>query len=281
MLKKERERLFEKDEITGKRGAVRNNSGLPVDHSGPGLRVEPGTPITSGRKPEACPLDSEQFAFGFGVEFGADLGAAGSQHKSGRESESGALSGGSEASDMLRSAATQQLGSSLDLTQNNRYTSAAIELQKRGRKRHCGSRTLRGLTDGREKVVRLDCKTWTCAYCGPRKAWRYKQAISAVAERHGLNRLLTLTLDPAKIEGVQSDICVRYSTNSVSTYCASTVVPSSTSPFSNSIKAEFPICTFSWTVLLSSVGSLPHGVLWVGVGSLISDTSIFTAFRII
>ena len=40
---------------TGKRGEVRNNSGLPVDHSGPGLGVGPTTPPTDGRKPEACP----------------------------------------------------------------------------------------------------------------------------------------------------------------------------------------------------------------------------------
>lgn len=39
----------------GKRGAVRNNAGLPVDHSGPGLGVGPTTTPTAGRKPEACP----------------------------------------------------------------------------------------------------------------------------------------------------------------------------------------------------------------------------------
>ncbi len=102
---------------------------------------------------------------------------------------------------MLRSAATQR-GSSLDVIQSNRYTNVHNELQKRGRKRYCGSRTFRGLLEnGTEKAVRGDCKTWDCAYCGPRKAWRYKQAICTVAERNHLNRLLTLTLDPRKIEG--------------------------------------------------------------------------------
>jgi hypothetical protein len=39
---------------TGERDAVRiPNSGLPVDHSGPGLRVGPTLPATAGRKPEA------------------------------------------------------------------------------------------------------------------------------------------------------------------------------------------------------------------------------------
>jgi hypothetical protein len=45
----------------GKRDAVRNtNSGEPVDHSGPELRVGPTIPATSDRKSEACPpvLDS-------------------------------------------------------------------------------------------------------------------------------------------------------------------------------------------------------------------------------
>jgi len=39
----------------GKRGAVRINARLPVDHSGLVLGVGPSTPLTSGRKPEACP----------------------------------------------------------------------------------------------------------------------------------------------------------------------------------------------------------------------------------
>lgn len=169
----------------GKRDAVRTNSGLPVDHSGPGLRVGPRYPATAERNSAACPPDSD-----------ANL----SQHKSGWGAGGEAPSDARAASGELRSEATQR-GSSLDVIQINRYSIAASELQKRGRKRHCGSRTLRGLVEGQEKVLRLDCRTWGCGYCGPRKAWRYKQAISAVAEENGLNRFLTLTLDPAKIEG--------------------------------------------------------------------------------
>jgi hypothetical protein len=171
---------------TGKWGAVRNNSGEWVDHSHPGLRVGPTTPSTSDRTSGACPPDS------------LDI----SQRKSGRESEGGALSGASEASDVLRSAATQQ-GSSLELNQINRYASAPNELRKRGRKNYCGMRSLRGRAGdaSHEKVIRLDCNTWDCAYCGPRKASRYRQAICAIAEREELTRFLTLTLDPSKIEG--------------------------------------------------------------------------------
>jgi len=40
----------------GKRSAVRiSNSGFPVDHSGPGLRVGPTASATADRKSEACP----------------------------------------------------------------------------------------------------------------------------------------------------------------------------------------------------------------------------------
>ena len=181
----------------GKRGAVRNNSGEPVDHSGPDLGVGPGTPATSGRSPEACPPIF-------------DL----SQGKSGRESESGALSGASEASDVLRSAATQRvLGSYLDKTQINSnsnngsktyesvYTTASV-----GRGKHCGRCTVTcDLPDGSRRYIRIDCRCWGCAYCGPKKASRYRRAIRELAEKYKLNRFLTLTLDP-KAPGDQDPV---------------------------------------------------------------------------
>jgi hypothetical protein len=173
------------EESTGKRSAVRNNSGRPVDHSGPGLRVGPTTPATAGRKPEACPSG-----------FGSSL----SQHKSGRESEGGALSGASEASGELRSAATQQT-SLLDEIQNNRNTGIPPSFQALGRNRNCGIWTIVGSDGVSQKFHRLNCKTWGCCYCGPRKAKRYKYLIGQLAEREQLTRFLTLTLDPSKIEG--------------------------------------------------------------------------------
>ena len=95
---------------TGKRGATRNlNSGLPVDHSGPGLKVEPTAPATADLSSAACP---PIFPF---ASSRLDI----FQHKSGRESESGALSGASVASGDLRSEATQRV-SSLDKLQNSR-----------------------------------------------------------------------------------------------------------------------------------------------------------------
>ena len=47
----------------------------------------------------------------------------------------------------------------------------------------------------------MNCKCWSCRYCGPRKAKKYKYLIRQIAEREGLTRFITLTLDPSRIEG--------------------------------------------------------------------------------
>ena len=180
--------MTEQDNTAGKRSAARtNNSGQPVDHSGPGLRVGPTSSSTADRKSAACPP-------------GCTLHRSSiSQHKSGRESESGALSVASEASDgMLRSEATQ-LVSSLDEVQNNCNTYESIFLNTAsGRGKSCGRFTLVGISSDRkaQRYIRLDCKCWNCSYCGPKKAGRYRNAIREVAEAHKLCRFLTLTLDP-------------------------------------------------------------------------------------
>lgn len=195
--------MTDESDNMGKRGAVRINSGESVDRSDPELRVGPGTPNTSGLNPEACPPDFSGVGVGVDVGVVVALGADDSQRKSGRGPGGGAPSGASEASDVLRSVATQPGSTLLVLDKRNRYDVAIKELQAIGRCKYCGARTLRGYTlDGRsEKLIRLNCKKWACAYCGPRKAWRYKQAIRAIAERNSLTRFLTLTLDPSKIEG--------------------------------------------------------------------------------
>lgn len=43
------------------------------------------------------------------------------------------------------------------------------------------------------------CKCWRCELCGPKKAIRFKIQMARWAEAKGLCRLMTLTLDPAKI----------------------------------------------------------------------------------
>ena len=59
----------------------------------------------------------------------------------------------------------------------------------------------------RNHVHRLNCKTWGCERCGPKKAKRYKYAISQAAEKYRLQRFMTLTLDPKQLNGEEP---VRY-----------------------------------------------------------------------
>jgi len=167
----------------GKRGAVQNNSGVPVDHSGPGLGVGPTTPPTAGRKPEACPPSFP------------------SQHKSGQGSGDGVPGGGAAAAP-----------SSLDPIKSNRN-------KYPNRHRYCGCFTLVGqsLTANETQYQRLNCKTWICPYCGRRKAKRYKYAIRAAAEQLKLQRFITLTLDPDRIEG-DPVVYLRDSFNKLRTY---------------------------------------------------------------
>ena len=47
----------------------------------------------------------------------------------------------------------------------------------------------------------MNCKSWNCSFCGPRRAKRYKYTIRETAEALQLCRFMTLTLDPSKIEG--------------------------------------------------------------------------------
>jgi hypothetical protein len=168
------------DSVMGKRSAVRNNSGLPVDHSGPGLGVGPTPPLTTGRKPEACPP---------------------SQHKSGQGSGDG-VPGGGEAAVL----------SSLDPVKTNRNRPTR-------RKPYCGRFTLAGRSPAGQETQyqRLNCKSWGCSHCGPRRARRYKYAIRKVAEDLKLQRFVTLTLDSAKIEG-DPVVYLRETFNKLRTY---------------------------------------------------------------
>ena len=174
---------------TGKRSAVRiNNSGEPVDHSGPGLRVGPTNPATADRKSGACPPGLDSLV---------------SQHKSGQGSGDGVPGVASVASGVLRSEATQRgWGSSLDEIQNNRNTGIPSSFQALGRNPHCGIWSVVGFGDPNlQKFHRLNCKCWNCKHCGPKKAKRYRYLIAQLAEQEHLTRFLTLTLDPKKIKG--------------------------------------------------------------------------------
>ncbi len=66
-------------------------------------------------------------------------------------------------------------------------------------RRGCGKRTLVGSVDGKFVVQRHRCKSYQCGRCGPRKIRKVRKRIVTLALEHGLQRFLTLTLDPKKL----------------------------------------------------------------------------------
>jgi len=94
--------------------------------------------------------------------------------------------------------------SSLDSLKNNRNTGAVDACYRRplGRGKFCGRWSIQGVDPetGRQKFRRINCGSWNCSYCGPRKARTARAAIRRVAEDLNLNYFLTLTLDPSKLE---------------------------------------------------------------------------------
>ena len=169
------------DHYTGKRSAVRNNAGLPVHQSGPGL----------GRANNS--INSQPNAGGLPTTLS-------SQPKTGRGL--GQSPSGGEAA----------VPSSLDPVRSNRN-------RPTHRKPYCGQFTLAGqsLTTQQTQFQRLNCKSWGCSHCGPRRARRYKHSIRATAERLKLQRFITLTLDPEKIEG-DPVVYLRETFNKLRTY---------------------------------------------------------------
>jgi hypothetical protein len=98
------------------------------------------------------------------------------------------------------SARTARLSSSLDEVQIKRD-------KPKGWKRHCGRFTVRGASAtiaGKTRYCRVGCKCWDCAGCAPRKAAAYCIRIAQTAEKLKLNKLMTLTLDPSKLDGADS-----------------------------------------------------------------------------
>jgi hypothetical protein len=122
----------------GKRSAARiQNSGQPVDDSGPEPRVEPTTPVTADLNSAACPPVSPF------TSTRSDI----SRHKSRRESESGALSVASAASDELLSSAKQRISSVHEIQINRNITAVSQSFQASGRNRYCGAWTVARRSD--------------------------------------------------------------------------------------------------------------------------------------
>jgi hypothetical protein len=99
------------------------------------------------------------------------------------------------------SARDARLPSLLDKKTNNRNTQSDLSALPVGRGKHCGRFSIRGRDARTNKLCfrRVNCNSWTCPYCGPRKAKRAKRAIRDLAAQLGLCYFLTLTIDPSQL----------------------------------------------------------------------------------
>jgi hypothetical protein len=162
---------------TERQDAVVHQTGTTVAHSVP-VRGAANKPTSADRKSDAS-LYSTDVCSGFDVYHYHHA-------KSGQGSGDG-VPGSGEAAGRF---------TSLDPLQTNRNSAS-------GRGKYCGRFTVRGQTKNsyQSRFYRVNCKSWNCSYCRPRRAKRYRHAIRTTAERLQLRRFLTLTLDPKKIQG--------------------------------------------------------------------------------
>ncbi len=72
--------------------------------------------------------------------------------------------------------------------------------QQRPRKKNCGKYTLIGSVNQSYSHHRFRCKSYACGWCGPKKIRQVRKRIVQRALQHGLQRFLTLTLDPKKMK---------------------------------------------------------------------------------
>ncbi len=87
---------------------------------------------------------------------------------------------------------------SLDSYTHNRNSPESPQPTKLGR--HCGRRTMLGTAaSGERRFIRHRCKSYRCALCGPKKRRRLRARLSELAKHHGLDKMLTLTVDPARL----------------------------------------------------------------------------------
>jgi len=116
---------------------------------------------------------------------------AGKDEKLSRECEGGALIG--------REA---PVPSSLDSITNNRHTTLGYYTRPKGRGKHCGRYSIKGIDPktGRTIHRRVNCGSWTCSYCGPRRARLAKRRIREEAAKWSLCYFWTLTLAPRNFE---------------------------------------------------------------------------------
>lgn len=96
----------------------------------------------------------------------------------------------------------------------------SLDKEENNRNRYCGRYSLCGKVDdsGTHRYVRLNCKTWKCAYCAPRKAIQVRAAIAEAAVKNQLNKLLTLTLDPKRCSAEESAVYIKQCWNKFRVY---------------------------------------------------------------
>jgi hypothetical protein len=74
--------------------------------------------------------------------------------------------------------------------------------QLKTRRNFCGLHSLGGRLEGPNgttyRTTRLLCKSWSCPQCAAKRARKLKKAIVEQSRTHGLDRFLTLTMDPSK-----------------------------------------------------------------------------------
>jgi hypothetical protein len=112
---------------------------------------------------------------------------------------------------------------SLDSITNNRHKPPELTLGEAsrepdyyrrpvGRGKYCGRMSIIGADPdtGAKKYRRINCGSWVCSYCGPRKARTARARIRAVADELGLRYFLTLTLDPKKLDAESQRYIVPY-----------------------------------------------------------------------
>jgi hypothetical protein len=84
---------------------------------------------------------------------------------------------------------------------------------QRPKKWNCGKYTLIGSVNQTYSHHRFRCKSYDCGRCGPRKIRQVRKRIVQRALQYGLQRFLTLTLDPKKMKagwGTQEKIAFLY-----------------------------------------------------------------------
>ena len=104
---------------------------------------------------------------------------------------------------------------------NSSYSSS-LDSKKHNRNTFCGRWSLHGPVHDQEpnlhESIRLQCKSWSCPLCGPKKARSVQRAIIDKATVYDLRRLLTLTLDHSTCTPEESIPHIRQCWNKFRTY---------------------------------------------------------------